>query len=527
MAFKTKIGLSKLIPSNLAKLRVSAFGMALCGAVISGCALGPDFTEPASPDVKGYTDSKQAKQFTTVATASGAAQSIVLGKDIQGQWWTLFRSPALNQLIAKALQRSPDLQAALSALTQAQEVASAKQYALFPALDASFSNSHQKISGAQFGNPNFPGSVYSLSNASVGVTYTLDVFGAIRRQIEGFEAQASYQEFQLEGAFLMLAANVATTAIQEASLKAQIAATFDIIKAQEQELALVQQQFALGGASKVDVLALQSQLQQTRIAIPPLQLQLAQNRHRLTALVGELPSTGLSAQFDLASLQLPLQLPLSLPSKLVQQRPDVQAQVALLHRASAEIGVVSAQLFPDFTIKANVGSIATQIGDLFVPGSAIWNVGGNLLQPVFHGGELLHKRRAALAAYEQAAAQYRSTVLLAFQNVADTLSALEFDAAELQAQDAAVLAAQESLELSRNQYQNGAISSLPVLNAERDYQQARIGQITAQARRLADTAALFQALGGGWWNRPKLAKTLQSTQMQQPKKYDCIFCLEP
>ena len=497
---------------NLALDRLNLPTSAIAGALIimlfPGCTLGPDFTRPASPDTKSYTTGKQSNRITTTSSESGAAQTLALGKDIQGQWWTLFRSPALTKLIEQAMKRSPDLQAALSALTEAQENASAKQGSLFPALDLKTNATRQKISGAQFGNPDFPGTTYTLSTASVQIAYTLDVFGAIRRQIEGFEAQAEYQRFELEGAFLTLASNVVTTVIQEASLRAQINATEEIIKAQTRQLDLVKQQFELGAASKVDVLGLQSTLEQTRTTLPPLQQQLAQNRHRLTVLTGELPSTELIAQFKLSDLHLPEELPLSLPSKLVQQRPDVRAQEALLHDASAQIGVATARLFPDFTINANVGSIATRLGDLFVPGSAIWSFGGNMLQPIFHGGELIHKERAAVASYEQAAAQYRSTVLQAFQNVADTLSALEFDAAGLKTQDAAVQAALDSLNLSRLAYQLGAVSYLSLLNSERDYQQTRIGQINAQARRYSDTAALFQALGGGWWNRPDLSATL-------------------
>ncbi len=520
---------------------ISSLITAIAGAVLtmlfSGCTLGPDFTRPPAPDTKSYTTGKPSNRITTTSSESGAAQSLAPGKDIQGQWWTLFRSPPLTALIKQAMERSPDLQAALSALTEAQENASAKQGSLFPALDLKTNATRQKISGAQFGNPDFPGSVYTLSTVSVQVAYTLDVFGAIRRQIEEFEAQAEYQRFQLEGAFLTLASNVVTTAIQEGSLRAQINATEEIIKAQTRQLDLVKQQFELGGASKVDVLALQSTLEQTRTTLPPLQQQLAQTRHRLTLLAGKLPSTELDAQFKLSELHLPEELPLSLPSKLVQQRPDVRAQEALLHAASAQIGVATARQFPDFTINANVGSIATRLGDMFVPGSAIWSFGGNMLQPIFHGGELIHKKRAAVAAYEQAAAQYRSTVLLAFQNVADTLSALEFDALELKTQDAAVQAAFDSLELTRMQYQIGVISYLSLLNSERDYQQARIGQINAQARRYADTAALFQALGGGWWNRTKLSATLLAEQKKKENSdtdkckilgvIPLLFCHEP
>ena len=516
---KKKVDLLQIIPStDKFNLPTSAIAFTLMMMLFSGCTLGPDFTKPASPDTKSYTTGKPSNRITTTSSESGAAQTLALGKDIRGQWWTLFRSPALTRLIEQAMKRNPDLQAALSALTEARENASAKQGSLFPALDLSASASRQKYSGAQFGNPDADFPAYTLSTGSLQIAYTLDVFGAIRRQIEGFEAQAEYQRFQLEGAFLTLASNVATTAIQEGSLRAQIDATEEIINAQSRQLDLVKQQFELGAASKVDVLGLQSTLEQTRTTLPPLQKQLAETRHRLTVLAGELPSTELAAQFKLADLHLPEELPLSLPSKLVQQRPDVRAQEALLHAASAEIGVATARMFPDFTINASVGTIATRLGDLFVPGSAIWSFGGNLLQPVFHGGELLHKERAAVAAYEQAAAQYRSTVLLAFQNVADTLSALEFDAASLKTQDAAVKTALDSLELSRLSYQIGAVSYLSLLNSERDYQQTRIGQINAQARRYSDTAALFQALGGGWWNRPDLSDTL----LADPQKKNSI-----
>jgi NodT family efflux transporter outer membrane factor (OMF) lipoprotein len=253
-------------------------------------------------------------------------------------------------------------------------------------------------------------------------------------------------------------------------------------------------------------------LEQERTALPPLQKQLMQTRHRLTVLVGDLPSNDLTAQFTLADLKLPLEVPLSIPSKLVAQRPDIRAQEALLHAANANIGVITAKMFPDFTISANIGSIATRLGDLFVPGSAIWSTGLNLLQPIFHGGEDIHNRRAAIAAYEAAAARYRSTVLQAFQNVADSLTALESDANAVKVQTAAEQAALASLELSRTQYQVGATSYLSLLTAQNTYQQARIGQIKAQATRLADTAALFQALGGGWWNRADLSRTLAAQQ---------------
>jgi NodT family efflux transporter outer membrane factor (OMF) lipoprotein len=492
--------------------------LGLLTILISGCTLGPDFIRPKSPEVKHYLSGKPSATITKSPSELIANQSLAMGKDIEGQWWALFRSPALTKLIEKAIKHNPDLQTALASLNQAQENATAKQGSLFPSLDVITRQNDQKITGAQFGNPSVGDHTYALSYVGAHVAYTLDVFGAIRRQIEGFEAIAEYNHFQLEGVFLTLASNVVTTAIQEASLRAQISATQAIISSLTRQHDLVNHQFELGGASKIDVLTLQSNLEQAQATLPPLEQQLANTRHQLTVFTGELPSNELIDQFTLNDLHLPKELPLSLPSKLVEQRPDIRAQEALLHDASAQIGVATAKLFPDFTIDTNIGSVATKVGDLFLPGSAVWNLAGNMLAPVFHGGEYMHKRRAALAAYEQAAARYRSTVLQAFQNVADTLSALEADTAKLKAQEATLKVAFDSLELTRLQYQVGAISYLPLLNSERDYQKAQIGQVKAHASQYADTAALLQALGGGWWNRKSLSTALVAEQTQTKKQ---------
>lgn len=469
----------------------------------SGCALGPDFARPAAPETKAYTEGPLTGHIAPSASAAG--QSLRTGRDIPAQWWNLFHSHALNALIERAIKRSPDLQAAQAALVQAQENAYAQQSSLFPALDAAVSGRRQEINTALFGNPTGGSRLFNLYNASVNVSYTLDVFGAVRRQIETLSAQADFQRFQLEASYLTLSANIVTTAVLEASLRAQIAATQSVMEARRQQLALVTRQFELGGASQLDVLAQTSNLEQIKATLPPLTLQLAQARHRLTVLVGESPGNGLSEQFELADLHLPRELPLSLPSKLVEQRPDVRAQEAQLHAATAQIGVATANMLPNFTLTASIGSIATQLGNWFAPGSAIWNTALNLAQPIFHGGQFIHQRRAALAAFQQAAARYRSTVLQALQNVADTLRALEYDAATLKAQDTTERAAADSLAVTREQYRTGAVSYVALLDAERTYQQARIGQVRAQAARFADTAALFQALGGGWWNRPDLA----------------------
>jgi NodT family efflux transporter outer membrane factor (OMF) lipoprotein len=336
----------------------------------------------------------------------------------------------------------------------------------------------------------------------VDVTYTLDLFGGKRRELEAFQAQVDYQRYQLEGAYLTLASNVVTTAIQEASLRGELQATREILAAQEQQLALVERQFQLGGAANIEVLAQRAQVAQTRVLVPALEKRLAQTRHLLAVLAGRFPGNAADLpEFDLEGLQLPGDLPVSLPSALVRQRPDIRSAEELLHAASAAVGVATANLYPQITLSGRYGSEASQVGDLFRPGTAVWGIAAGLLQPIFHGGALAAQRRAAVAAFDQAAAQYRETVLQAFREVADVLRALESDAVVLKAQAEAEAAARESLDLAQKQFRYGASSYLSLLNAQRQYLLARILLVQAQATRYADTAALFQALGGGWWNR--------------------------
>ena len=316
------------------------------------------------------------------------------------------------------------------------------------------------------------------------------------------EAQAEYQRYQLEAAYLTISSNVVAAAIQEASLRAQIAATQEIIADQQQQLNVLQKQFDLGAAARSAVLAQQATLNATQATLPGLQKQLAQQRNQLTALAGRFPSQEVSQTFDLASLQLPEDLPLSLPSTLVQQRPDIQAAQAQLHSASAQVGVAVANMLPQFTINANLGNTVLDIASLFTA-SGVWGLGVGLTTPIFRGGELLHEKRAAEAAFDASAAQYRGTVITAFQNVADTLRALQSDADALAAEVAAETSASDNLRITRSQYQLGAINYTTLLNAETTYEQAHVNRVTAQAARYADTAALFQALGGGWWNRSR------------------------
>ncbi len=501
-------------------------------ALLTGCAVGPDFRTPAAPGTKSYTATPLPAETVSATGVGGVAQRFITAKKIPEDWWALFHSEALERLIGQALADSPTLAAAQARLREAQENLRARTGTVYyPSVDGELTGARQKFTGASFGQPDVSGSTFSLFSASVNVSYVLDVFGGGRRELEALKAQVDYQRFQLEGTYLTLASNLVATAVKEASLRAQIRATKEIIDVQEKQLDLVENQFLLGGASRSDVLIQQTQLAQTRATLPPLEKELAQTRHLLAVLAGRFPADSQFPQFDLEGFQLPGELPVSLPSSLVRQRPDIRASEELLHTASAQVGVATANLYPRITLTGsygsaagtigtlfgggssifNLGTQATKIENLFSSGTSIWSLGAGLLQPLFHGGELTARRRAAVAAYDQAAAQYRETVLLAFQNVADVLNALDLDARTLKAQAEAEKAAQDSLDLTQKQFRFGAVRYLSLLVAVRQYQQARISLAQAQAARFADTAALFQALGGGWWNRePKGNSTTTS-----------------
>ena len=467
--------------------------------VLASCAVGPDFQPPPSPVTDSYTVAPLPKQTMASPTAGGTTQRLDFTRQLSAQWWNMFRSPELDALIEKGLAKNPSLTAAEAAVNVARENLRAAGGALLsPQVDASLAMAREKVSGIAYGAAN---PTINILNPSVNVSYTLDVFGGSRRQLEGLEAQVDYQKFQYEGAYLTLTANLVTTAIQEASLRAQIAATKNILEAEEQELSLVQRQYELGAVSQASVFSQQSELAKTRATMPLLIKQLAFTRHALAALTGDLPSQEQGPVFTLETLHLPETLPVSLPSALVRQRPDIRASEALFHQAAAAVGVATANLYPQITLSGGYGFESSSLGDLFTNGNSVWNLGAGILQPVFHGGELEAKRQSAIDAYQQAGAQYRQTVLQAFRNVADALRALDSDAQALRAQAEAESAAKSSLDLTRRQFQLGAVNYLTLLTAQRDYQQGLIALITARAQRYADTATLFQALGGGWWNR--------------------------
>ena len=473
--------------------------LSLLFIALAGCTLGPDFVRPEVAADAGYSTHNLTTTARADIDAGGAAQRLIAGMDIPGQWWTLFRSPELNALVEEALRANPDISAAQAALRQANEQVYVDQASLFPALSGNLSKTRQKVSGTTSGTASSP--ILTLSSASLSVSYAPDVFGGTRRQIESSTAQAEYQRFQLEATYLTLSTNVVNTAVSLASLRDQIAATGQIIQLQSDQLDLLQAQRRLGAIADTDVLTQQTALAQTRATLAPLQKQLAQTRNQLMAYLGRFPNQDKGERFNLASLHLPQELPVSLPSAIVEQRPDVRSAQAQLHEASANIGVAVANQLPQFSITGSLGSTVASGSTLFSAGSGVWSLAGAIAQPLFDAGALEHRKRAAVAAYDQSAAQYRGTVLAAFQDVANALRALEADAEALKQQVAAEQSAQASLALVQAQYRLGAVAYINLLTAQQTYQNTVLTRVQAQAVRYSDTAALFQALGGGWWNR--------------------------
>lgn len=468
---------------------------------VAGCAVGPDFKKPAAPKVSGYTPTPSATTESVTNVPGGEAQRFVEGRDIPGQWWELLHSQQLNDLIERALTNSPDIKSAQAALTVARENVLAQRGAYYPGANAGFSAGRHKSSEQIAPVPNANQFYYSLFTPQVTVSYTPDVFGLNRRTMESLKAQKEQARFALAATHITLSANVVLAAVQEASLRAQIDATHELLALNTNMLQILRNQEAKGYSSRLDVAAQEAQLAQMQATLPPLLKQLDQQRDLLAALAGGFPSEDLPEKFELSDLQLPDELPLSLPSQLVEQRPDVRQAEENMHSASAQIGIAVANRIPNITLSADTGSMALEAGNMFAGGTGFWDLSAGITQPIFEGGALMHKERAARAAYLQAAEQYRSTVIQSFQNVADTLHALQQDAAALKAAAASKNAAQVTLDLSTKQFQSGYATYLALLNAQQAYQQAVINLVQAQANRYADTAALFQALGGGWWNR--------------------------
>jgi NodT family efflux transporter outer membrane factor (OMF) lipoprotein len=480
------------------KWHLTGLAAAAASALLIGCAVGPNFKKPAAPDTGSYSQNPLRDPPGAAGVTGGASQHFVPGLDIPAQWWTLFHSRPLTTLVESSLAANPNIKAAQDALVAARENVSAQVGAYYPSSSAGFTAQRAKTSAELSPVTNTNALYYSLYTPEVSVSFVPDVFGLNRRTVESLRAQAGQQRFALEATYLTLSSNVVAAAIQEASLRGQIAATQQLIDINKSMMEILRKQVSTGYANGLDLAAQEGQLAQVVATMPPLLKQLAQQRDLLSALAGRYPSQEPAETFELSSLELPRELPVSLPSRLVEQRPDVRQAEENLHAACAQVGIAVANRLPNFNLSANAGASALAIGQLFAPGVGYWTLAGAVTQPVFDGGTLLHRERAARAAWRQADEQYRATVLTALQNVADTLHALDQDGEGLKAAHDSERAAKTTLDLTNRQLQTGYTNSLALLSAEQAYQQAAINLVQAEANRYSDTAALFQALGGGW-----------------------------
>jgi NodT family efflux transporter outer membrane factor (OMF) lipoprotein len=460
----------------------------LCLAVLAaGCTVGPDFRAPDPPQVDGYV-------------AGPIAVPLVPGRDIPAEWWSVFASPEIDALVQRALRGSPTLDQARARLVQARELRLARAGATqYPQFDLAAGAERQRIDPATFGFPDAPNpGPFNVFSLGVNASYNFDIFGGTRRELEALAAEVDYQAYELEAARLTLASNVVATALRQSALRAQIDLIQRIVAAQRHELAITVERYQAGGVAWLAVQNLRTLVAQTEATLPGLRAQVAQAGHQLAVLLGEPPATAEIAAVSFAELRPPAELPLRIPSELVRQRPDIRASEALLHKASANVGVATADLYPKLVISGGFSSSQLTIGDVFGSGINVWNIGINLLQPLFRGGELQARKRAAEAAYEQALAVYRQTVLEALQNVADVLRALESDAQTLAARSEQAARAEDAYQITVERFRAGGVSELAVLDAERQRLSAVVERLNADASRYIDAAALFQALGGGW-----------------------------
>lgn len=498
-----------------------------CAALLGACAAGTDYQRPAAPTAQGYAAAVLPAATASAPTPGGAAQTLVVAHEVRADWWRLFQSPALDALVERALAAHPSIEAAQAALRAAQQNVIAQRGYFYPSVQVGYSPSRTKLAGNQGGNSpgvqgdgsvistaqNAPASqggtapynapvTYNFHTAQLTVGYVPDVFGANRRQLEALQAGVDVQQYQLQATALTLASNVVAAAIQEALLRRQIAVTEEVVDAGERSLAIVQRQLDAGYASRLDVATQQAALAQNRLLLPPLHKQLEQTRNLLRALLGQPQDVALSELPDLDALTLPEELPVTLPSALVEQRPDVRAAEAQLHAATALVGVAAANRLPQFAIDASWGGGASHLSQMFWGSGLFFNLSASVAQTLFDGGTLSARQRAAEEAVRQADAQYRATVLTAFQNVADAIRAIHADAQTLAGAVQAEQASRQAVGLARRQLAGGAIDRLTLLLAEQTYRQSLLGLAQARAARFGDAAALFQALGGGWWNPP-------------------------
>lgn len=466
----------------------------LCAAS-SACAVGPNFVRPKAPPVTHYA---RGSDPTVTESAQGTAQRFTTGGKVAADWWHLFNSAKLDGIVSEALARNPGLEAAQASLKQSEDSLRSGYGIFFPQVQADFSPSRQRYSPLRFGEA-VPSSLFNLFTLSASVSYALDIFGGEHRLIEGLGAQVDLQRASEQATYITLLSNIVNTVVGRAAYRAEIDATQRLIELESEQVRLAEVQAQAGTVPYSNVLSLMSQLASYQATIPQLQQKLSQSEDLLATLVGRAPAEWLPPEIGLSDLKLPDDLPVSLPSELVGQRPDVLMAEATAHAASANIGVATAALLPSVTLSGTYSANGLTTGSLFAKSGRAWSIGADASAPLFQGGTLWYKRKASIDEYRQAAALYRQTVLAAFAQVADTLRALEHDAAALKAEDIALRTAQQALQLVQTNYAAGLDTYLDVLNADAQYHQAQINDLQAVATRYQDTVALYVALGGGWW----------------------------
>jgi NodT family efflux transporter outer membrane factor (OMF) lipoprotein len=470
----------------------AAAATAVAALTLASCAVGPDFHQPKAPDTRGYlhSEAKSAQGAQTTQAAPRDVQHIAVGAQIAGKWWQLFRSPALEGVVRAAIAGSPTLAAANATLAQAREEVIVARAGLLPHLSASAGAQHSGIPSGGSSN------LYSVGLAA---SYSPDVFGGTRRAVEQQQALAEVQRDQLAAAYLTLTGDVVNEVLTIASTRLQISTAEELIASDQRNLILTQREFAVGVATRADVLTADSQLAADLTELPTLHKQLDQAYDALAVLAGGTPAEWRTYPFDIREFTLPRQVPLSLPSELVRQRPDILAAEAQLHAESAAVGVAVAQEFPDITLSASLTRDALTAANLFHQFDTLWSAGGALAQPIFEGGALRAQVRAADDAFKAQAATYQSVVLTALGQVADDLWALQYDAELLTVDRHSVDVSLEALRLQQTSYQVGTTNVLNLIDAERTYAQARLAFATAEVQQYEDTAGLLVAVGGGWW----------------------------
>jgi NodT family efflux transporter outer membrane factor (OMF) lipoprotein len=463
-----------------------------CAAIAGGCAVGPNFTRPVPPAAARYTPEPSRGE---APAAESSAQHVVLGRDIEGDWWDLFRSDAIAKIVKQSMDNNRTLAASRATLAEAQELALAQSGLRYPQVSLTAGVGRQKY-GAEFLGGIFDLPPFTYFAVGPTVSYTVDYTGGVARSVEQREALAEVARHQLDAAYLAVTGQAVMQTLAIASARTQIA-TLEAILAQDREnLKLVQTAFSAGSVARIDVVSAQSQIASDMVLLPPLRQQLARAHHALSVIIGQTPAAELPPDVDLTQITLPHEVPVRLPSELAHRRPDILAAEAQLHAATSAVGIAESNLYPKIQLTATVGQQAVEAGQLFASAGTAWSLLSGLTAPLFDGGSLRAEKRAAVDAMRVSAAAYEQTVLEAFGQVADLLEALDHDAEQLDAQLQAQQAAQSGLDLARASYAEGNAGVLQVIDAERSYQQARLGYVRAVVQRYLDTVQLFLALGG-------------------------------